>query len=149
MKIYNYLKKEAEDNISQEFRLMYFNFCFCFFPWCSYGNYGFYNRVKSLCNNCRNLKKIGQLRKKNRKHDKIVSNSIEVSISKALIDSNIVYDEFVLINNLLKEYDVMKEVIKNLKIKQFIEDFRILFSYFLKCAKNTESKKPRAVKIKN
>ena len=43
-------------------------------------------------------------------------NSIEVLISKALIDSNISHDEFVLINNVLKEYDDMKEEMKNLKI---------------------------------
>ena len=42
-------------------------------------------------------------------------NSIEVLISKALIDSNSSHDEFVLINNVLKEYDHMKEEIKNLK----------------------------------
>ena len=41
-------------------------------------------------------------------------NSIEVSISKALIESNISHDEFVLIN-VLKEYDDMKEEIKNSK----------------------------------
>ena len=52
------------------------------------------------------------------KHDKIVLlaksklNSIEVLISKALIDSNISHGEFVLINNVLKEYDGMKEEIK-------------------------------------
>ena len=42
-------------------------------------------------------------------------NSTEVLISKALIDSNISHDEFVLINNVLKEYDDMKEKIENLK----------------------------------
>ena len=36
-------------------------------------------------------------------------NSIEVLISKALIDSVISNDEFVLINNLLKEYEEIKE----------------------------------------
>ena len=41
-------------------------------------------------------------------------NSMDVLISKALIDSNISFDEFVLINNVLKEYDV-KEEINNLK----------------------------------
>ena len=40
-------------------------------------------------------------------------NSIEVLISKALTDSNISHDEFVLINNVLKEYDNMKEKRKN------------------------------------
>ena len=42
-------------------------------------------------------------------------NSIEVLISKALIDSNISQDELVLINHVLKEYDNMKEEIKNLQ----------------------------------
>ena len=60
------------------------------------------------------------IKKKKRKHDKIVLlaksklNSIEVLISKALIDSVISYDEFVLINNVLKELNKMKEEIKNL-----------------------------------
>ena len=40
--------------------------------------------------------------------------SIEVLISKALIDSNISHGEFVLINNVLREYDNMKDEIKNL-----------------------------------
>ena len=40
-------------------------------------------------------------------------NSIEVLISKALIDSNISHDEFVLINNVLKGFYDMKEEIKN------------------------------------
>ena len=40
---------------------------------------------------------------------------MEVLISKALIDSNISHDEPVLINNEIKEYDKMKEEIKNLK----------------------------------
>ena len=41
------------------------------------------------------------------------SNRIEVLISKSLIDSNISHDEFVLIINILKEYEEMKEEIKN------------------------------------
>ena len=44
-----------------------------------------------------------------------ILNSIEVLISKALIDSNIIHDEFVLMNNVLKEYDETNEEIKNLK----------------------------------
>ena len=61
------------------------------------------------------------IKKKKKKHDKIVLlaksklNSIEVLISKDLIDSVISYDEFVLANNVLKEYNTMKEEIKNLK----------------------------------
>ena len=42
-------------------------------------------------------------------------NSIEVLISMTLIDSSISYDEFVLINDALKEYGNMKKEIKNLK----------------------------------
>ena len=40
-------------------------------------------------------------------------NRMEVLISKALTDSKISHDEFVLINNVLKEYFGMKEEIKN------------------------------------
>ena len=39
--------------------------------------------------------------------------SIEVLICKNLIDSNIIHDEFVLTNNVLKEFYDMKEEIKN------------------------------------
>ena len=39
---------------------------------------------------------------------------IEDLVSKALIDSNLSHDEFILINNLLKEYADMKEESKNL-----------------------------------
>ena len=61
------------------------------------------------------------IKKKKKKQDKIVLlgkyklNSIEVLISEALIDSVISHDEFVLINNVLKKYNEMKEEIKNLK----------------------------------
>ena len=57
------------------------------------------------------------IKKKKRKHDKIVLlaksklNCIEVLIYKALVD----YDKFVLMNNVVKEYNKMKEEIKNLK----------------------------------
>ena len=59
------------------------------------------------------------IKKKKKKHDKLVlsakskSNSIEVLISKALIDSVICHDEFGLINYVLKEYENVKEEIKN------------------------------------
>ena len=59
------------------------------------------------------------IKKKKKKHDKIILsaksklNSIEVLISKTLIDSNISHDEFVLINNVLKEFDDTKEEMKN------------------------------------
>ena len=59
---------------------------------------------------------------KKKKHDKIVLlaksklNVIEVLISKALIDSVIRNDEFVLINYVLKEYNEINKEIKKLKI---------------------------------
>ena len=59
------------------------------------------------------------IKKKRKKHGKIISlaksrlNSIEVLISKALIDWNISHDGFVLISNMLKEFYDMKEEIKS------------------------------------
>ena len=60
-------------------------------------------------------KYMSVIKKKKKKHDKIVSlaksnlNSIEVLTSKALVDSNISLEEFVLINNMLKECERIKE----------------------------------------
>ena len=59
-------------------------------------------------------------KKKKKTQDKIVFlaktilNITEVLISKGLIDSNISHDEFVSINNMVKEYDIIKEKLKNL-----------------------------------
>ena len=59
------------------------------------------------------------IKKKKKKHDKIVLlaksklNSMEVLLSKALIDSVISHEEFILIN-VLKQYNEMKKEIKNL-----------------------------------
>ena len=61
------------------------------------------------------------IKKKKKKHDNIVLlaksklSSIEVIIYKALIDSNITHNEFVSVNNVLKEYDDMTEEMKNLE----------------------------------
>ena len=44
---------------------------------------------------------------------KFKSNSVEVLISKVLIDSNISHDEFVLIYNVSKKFDNIKEEVKN------------------------------------
>ena len=55
------------------------------------------------------------IKNKKKKHDKIVLlaksklNSIEVIISKAVIDSFISHDEFVSINNGQSEYDKMRK----------------------------------------
>ena len=54
-------------------------------------------------------------KKKKRKHGKIVNlakimlNSIEILISRALINSCISYDVCVPVNKMLKEYDDLKE----------------------------------------
>ena len=93
-------------------RLLYFNFCFCFFGWYCYIKITSSAIGLKIC-------AITAIIKKYKKHDKILLlaklNRIDVIISKALIDSNISHDEFVLINNVLKEYEKMKEEIKNLK----------------------------------
>ena len=66
--------------------------------------------------NCKSIYK-SIIKKKKKKHDKIVlsaqtkSNSIEVVISKSLISSYISPDELVLVNNVLKEHDNRKEEI--------------------------------------
>ena len=59
------------------------------------------------------------IKKKKKKHDQILLlaksklNSIDALTAIALIGSNISHDEFVLINNVLKEYDKMEEKIEN------------------------------------
>ena len=59
--------------------------------------------------------------KEQKKHDKIELlgksklNSIQVLISKTLIDGYIIYDKFVLINNVMRKNDNMKEENKTLK----------------------------------
>ena len=72
-----------------------------------------------ICAITAEIKKNKSVIKKKKKHDKIVLlaksklSTIKVSISKGLIDSNIDYDESVLINNILKQFYDMKEEIKN------------------------------------
>ena len=66
--------------------------------------------------NCKSV-----IKKKKKQHNKIVFlgkdklNTIEVLVSKALIDSYISHEKFVSVNNGLSEYYEMKEEIKNLK----------------------------------
>ena len=50
-------------------------------------------------------------------------NRIGVLISMAFIDSSISRDEFLLINNVLKEYDDIKEEVKNLKTYKVYQRF--------------------------
>ena len=77
---------------------------------------------KKICTITARIKKDKAITKKNKKrHDEMVLlaetelNIIEVLVSKALIDSYISHDEFVLINNIVKEYDDLKEEINDLK----------------------------------
>ena len=61
------------------------------------------------------------IKKKKKKHNKVVLlaksklNSVEVLIYKFLIDSVISHDEFVVIDNVLKEYNEMKEETKSVQ----------------------------------
>ena len=58
------------------------------------------------------------IKKKKKKHDKLVllvKSKLNSIVSKALINSNIFLDEFLLINNVLKENNEMREEIKSLK----------------------------------
>ena len=97
---------------------MYFNFCLYFFDYIPIGFTSSAIRLK-ICAIAAGIKKYELISKKIKKHDKIVLlaksklNSIEVLISKALTDSVISHDQNVLINNVLKEYEEMKEEIKN------------------------------------
>ena len=62
------------------------------------------------------------IHKRKGKHDKIVLlgktnlDTMEVLISKSLIDSYISHDEFVSVSNVLREYNEMKEQIKSSEI---------------------------------
>ena len=70
-------------------------------------------KICAITSGIRKYKSI--IKKKKKEHDKIELlgktklNSIEDLISKALIDSVISHNEFVLINNVLKEYNKMKK----------------------------------------
>ena len=90
---------------------MYFKIWFWFFVLYSYRNYEFLElKVRVITSGIKKHKSI--IKKKKNKNDKIILlgksklNNIEVLISKDLIHSNISHDEFVLINNVLKEYDI-------------------------------------------
>ena len=74
----------------------------------------------NICAITAEIKKYRSItKKKKKKHDKIVLlgksklNSIEIQISKALIDWYISHDEFVSVNNVLREYNKMKEETEN------------------------------------
>ena len=69
------------------------------------------------------LKYKSIIEKKKKKYDKILSlaksklNRVKVVFSKPLIDSNISQNKFILINNVPKEFDNMKEEVINFNDK--------------------------------
>ena len=92
---------------------------FAFLSLCSCWYYEFCSRTKNSGNYTAGIKKYKSIiKKKKKKHDKIVLlgkdkiNTIEVLISKALIDSYISHDEFVSVNNVKRECNEMKEETK-------------------------------------
>ena len=68
-------------------------------------------------------------------------NTTEFLISKALIDSYIRQNEFVLVNNVLREYSEMKEEIK--KSWNFCQTYYIktMETYCVSCKKNSGNEK--------
>ena len=73
-------------------------------------------------------------------------NRIEVLNSKTIIDSNTSHDVFVLINDVLNEYNKMKEEIKKFKVLiKFIEDFSLFTKQCYRTVWSTE--KLQKVKI--
>ena len=98
------------------------------------------------------------IKKKRKKHDKIVLlvnsnlNNIKFLIYKALIDSVISRGEFVVTENVLKEYNEIKKEkkIKYLVYKRLQSVYKTVLSYCcLKFRKNTESENPKVARTKN
>ena len=61
--------------------------------------------------------------------DQFQLNSIEVLISKALVELYISDDKFASVNNVLREHDDMKEQTENIKSKHFINI--LVFSFVI------------------
>ena len=79
-----------------------------------------------ICAIIAGIKKYNSMLKKKKKYDKVVLlgkdklNSMQVLISKALVDSYISNDEFVSINNVLREYNEMKKIKNKKKILKLL-----------------------------
>ena len=71
------------------------------------------------------------IKKTKKKHDKIVlwakTNGIEVLVSKALSDSCISNNEFVSVNNVLREYDDMKAEIQSVNTSTVNQRFYFIY----------------------
>ena len=79
------------------------------------------------------------------------SNSKGVLFSKALIASYATYDEFALVNNLVREHDDMKEAIKSPRTsavyRKILTIYKTILSCCLKSRKKIEIKNSRVAKI--
>ena len=99
-------------------------------------------KICAITGGMKKCKSIIRTKKKN-KHDKIILlakprlNSIEVLISKALINLYFSHNKVVLVNNALREYDSVKENIKNLKTltdhQRFWSIYKTRLANYLKC----------------
>ena len=78
--------------------------------------------------------------------DKLITT--EVLISKALIDSYLIHDEFVSVNNTLREYKKMKEKIKNPETSLCVTYYiKTMETYCISCKKNTANENSSARKL--
>ena len=91
------------------------------------------------------IKKYKSMLKKKKKYDKVVLlgkdklNNMQVLISKALVDSYISNDEFVSINNVLREYNEMKKIKNKKKILKLLWNAPIE-TYCVSCKKYTANR---------
>ena len=112
-KTYKYLNYIAYSSFKNYWLL--FNFCICFIGLCCCWYYDF------ICPITTGIKKYKIIiKKKKKKHDKIVllgkdklNATIEVLIPEDLIDLYISHNDFVLVNNMLREYNEMKKETKD------------------------------------
>ena len=141
----------------QDFKLLLKFSCFCFCcPWLfSVSGFGLLDGIPigmrssavglKICVIPVGIKRYKSIIKKMRiKHDKIVLlaktklDTIKVLISKVLIDSNINYDKCFSVNKMLREYNEMKEKIKN--SENVVYYIKTMETCFVSCKKNTANK---------
>ena len=75
-------------------------------------------------------------------------NTIEVLISKILINSYITHDEFASVNNVLREYSEMENEIKNPETSVECIIIKTLETYCVSCKKYTENENSNIRKTK-
>ena len=86
------------------------------------------------------------IKKETKKHDKTVLlgkdklNTVEILISKTLIDSYISHDEFGSVNNMLRKYNKIKEKNKNSSTFCGIHYTKTMETYCVSCKKIMQTK---------